>query len=195
MTESLFTIGHSNHTITDFINLLKSHEISVLCDVRSNPYSKYCPQFNRESLINELKKNKIKYVFLGKELGPRSENSDHYINGIVQYNKLENNQKFKNAVDRIIRGIEFYRIALMCAEKDPLYCHRMILICKNIREKEVDILHILEDGSYEKNADAEMRLVKTLKVKHESLFETMDETILRAYRIQSRKIAYVNDKK
>src|SRR3989304_3669807 len=81
----LYTIGHSTHSIEEFVKLLTMHSITAVCDVRSTPYSQFTPQFNRELLQKELKIHNISYVFLGEELGARSDNPSCYVNGKVQY--------------------------------------------------------------------------------------------------------------
>ena len=126
----LYTIGHSTHTVDKFIALLTRQEIDAVCDVRSDPYSKFNPQFNREILQKELKRRGIVYVFLGKELGPRSDNLDCYENGKISYNRLSETALFKEGLKRVRQGMKSYRIALMCAEKDPATCHRTILVCR-----------------------------------------------------------------
>ena len=84
MTNAVYTIGHSTHSIEKLIELLKQQSISAVSDVRSRPYSRMNPQFNRESLKQALRTANIQYVFLGKELGARSEDRRCYRNGQVQ---------------------------------------------------------------------------------------------------------------
>ncbi len=186
----LFTIGHSIHSVETFVDLLKMHGVTALCDVRSSPYSRYTPQFNRESLKNELAKHHIIYLYLGTELGPRSSDPTCYENGKVQYNRLAGKDIFQQGLDRLRKGMMTYRIALMCAEKDPLTCHRMLLICRNLRGDDIVIRHILEDGSLEDNRDTEMRLMKQLKIDPADLFSTEADQIRRAYNLQGEKVAY-----
>lgn len=188
--KELFTVGHSVHTIEAFIALLKRHAVNALCDVRSSPYSRYSPQFNREPLKEDVLKQGIAYIYLGAELGPRSSDPSCYENGKVQYRRLAEKEIFQQGLARLCKGLETYRIALMCAEKDPLTCHRMLLICRNLREN-IIIRHILEDGSLEDNRDTEMRLMKMLKIDPADLFSTEEEQIQRAYDIQADKVAYV----
>lgn len=186
----LFTIGHSVHPIERFIELLTMHGITALCDVRSSPYSRFAPQFNRESLKNELARHHIAYIYLGSELGPRSSNQNCYEGGKVQYNLIAGTDLFQQGLRRLRKGMESYRIALMCAEKDPVVCHRMILICRNLRDADIRIGHILEDGAIEDNHDAEARLMNLLKISPEDLFSTTAEQIVWAYDLQGEKIAY-----
>ncbi len=190
---SLYTIGHSNHPIERFLELLNRHGITAVGDVRSHPYSQYNPQFNRENLRRSLKDHGIAYVYLGRELGPRSEDPFCYVDGRVQYDRLARTEAFRRGVERLFAGLQTYRIALLCAEKDPTTCHRMILICRVLRTESLDIVHILEDGSTETLRASEMRLLQTLKMPQLRLFESVDDLILRAYDAQARRIAYVRD--
>lgn len=128
MMRYLYTIGHSNHEIETFINLLKSHNISAVCDVRSAPYSRYAPQFNYEAIREELRRKGIQYVYLGKELGPRSDDPDCYEDGKVEYGRLAQTDIFQEGLKRVNKGVQSFRVALMCAEKDPANCHRTILV-------------------------------------------------------------------
>jgi len=126
----LLTIGHSVHAVERFVDLLKMHGVTALCDVRSSPYSRFTPQFNRETLKEEMARQRIAYIDLGAELGPRSADPTCYENGKIQYKRLATKEIFQQGLDRLRKGMATYRIALMCAEKDPLTCHRTILICR-----------------------------------------------------------------
>lgn len=194
MSKELFTIGHSTHTVDHFIDLLKEHSITAVCDVRSQPYSQYNPQFNRENLKKDLKMNNIEYVFLGKELGARSENPGCYIDGKVQYNYLVDEPLFKHGISRLSQGMKQYSIALMCAEKDPITCHRMILVCREMRSIADQINHILADGKIETNSEAEDRLMNVLRIVPD-MFKNKSECIEEAYDKQGLRIAYVEEEK
>lgn len=187
---ALYTIGHSTHPIADFIALLRRHAIEVVCDVRSSPYSRYNPQYNRENLIPELKSAEVKYVFLGKELGPRSDQPSCYVNGKVSYRRLAKTPAFAQGLNRLREGMRQYRVALLCAEKDPMTCHRTILVCREMRE-DADIRHILEDGEIELQADLERRLMRAHNLHQGDLFSTPAERVERAFDAQAEKIAYV----
>lgn len=193
MNEELYTIGHSTHSINGFIKLLKDYNITAVCDVRSSPYSKFNPQFNRESLKYELKINKIAYVYLGKELGPRSKDENDYVNGKVQYDFLEKSDSFKSGIKRIMDGIHKYKVALMCSEKDPIECHRTILICKNLRNKKLNIKHIHFDGNIELHHNLEKRLLNIFNIPEHNLFSTYEELLEEAYKKQANKIAYTKE--
>ncbi len=185
----LYTIGHSTHTTEEFIELLKRHGVTAVCDVRSSPYSRYNPQFNRETLRDELKKQEIAYVFLGKELGPRSDDPSCYKNGKVLYDLIAVTERFQKGLNRVREGAKSYRVTLLCSEKDPITCHRMNLVCRHLRD-DFEIRHILEDGHVEKNKDVEKRLMRLMKVTPELFDSGPDDAVLRAYAKQSAKIAY-----
>ncbi|QTA93071.1 DUF488 domain-containing protein [Desulfonema magnum] len=187
----IYTIGHSTHASDAFVRLLSIHCITAVCDVRSSPYSKFNPQFNRETIRRELKRHGISYVFLGKELGPRSDDPACYENGKVQYSKLAETDIFSKGIDRLKNGMKSYHIALMCSEKDPITCHRMILICRHLRSHDIEIQHILEDGRLENNRDSEKRLMEMLKIPPADLFDSEEDLIQRAYDKQSERIAYI----
>ena len=186
----LFTIGHSVHSMERFIDLLKIHGITAICDVRSSPYSRYMPHFNRELLKDELARQRISYIYLGTELGPRSDDPNCYEKGKVQYKRLADRDIFQQGLARLRKGMMTHRIALLCAEKDPLTCHRMLLICRHLRADDVVIKHILEDGVLEDNRDTEMRLMRLLKIDSDDLFSSKAELIEMAYTMQSEKVAY-----
>jgi uncharacterized protein (DUF488 family) len=186
---NLYTAGHSTHPIEDFIALLRKHGIAVICDVRSSPYSRYNPQYNRENLIPELKAAGIQYVFLGKELGPRSEDPACFEDGRVSYHKLTRTELFQKGLNRLREGMKQYRVSLLCAEKDPLTCHRTILICRELRA-EADIRHILADGGIETQPELETRLLQVFKLNQMDLFESRADQLERVYDAQAKKIAY-----
>lgn len=190
MARELYTIGHSNHAIDKFIELLSLHQINVVCDVRSTPYSKHNPQFNQKPLCQSLKQANISYVFLGKELGARSDDPTCYVEGKIQYGRLAQTDLFRQGLDRLRNGMTSYRIALMCAEKDPITCHRSILICHQLKADDVEIKHILWNGKIEHNTQSEKRLMQVLRIQQD-LFTSIEELIERAYDIQGKRIAYI----
>jgi len=144
---AIFTIGHSNHSLEMFIGLLKSHKIDVLVDVRSKPSSRFSPQFNKEGLEKAVKASGIKYLFMGKELGGRPQGSEFYDNyGFVLYSRIAETPLFLEGIDRLIKGIRTYRVAVMCSEENPANCHRRLLIGRVIAERGVGVRHIRGDG-------------------------------------------------
>jgi len=188
----IYTIGHSNHPLEKFIGLLKQHGIMAIADVRSSPYSGRNPQFNMKPLAAALRKAGIAYVFLGEELGARPTDPACYVNGRVDFDRLAARQEFQRGLDRVLKGSEKYRLALMCAEKEPLDCHRTILVCRHLRARGVRIQHILADGSLEDHQQTEARLLRATGLDM-PLFEgkrTAAETLEEAYSKRAMEIAY-----
>lgn len=193
MSSMLYSIGHSNHEITAFVELLRQHGITAIGDVRSHPYSRYVPQYSREPLKTALVNGGIAYVFLGKELGARSNNPACYRQGKVQYDLLAQEAFFAEGVKRVIQGMERYVIALMCAEKDPLYCHRALLVARKLFEVGVPVSHIHADGSLETHQAMESRLLALCKLPEGDIFKGREEFVAEAYAIQGERIAYQDE--
>jgi uncharacterized protein (DUF488 family) len=192
MEQALYTIGHSNHELPQFIGLLRQHGIAVVADVRSSPYSAYNPQFNRETLQAQLQAAGIGYVFLGAELGARRTEPECYDDeGRVRYAHVAQTPGFCAGLQRLADLRSAQRVALMCAEKDPLTCHRTILICRALRDQTPDIRHIRGDGSLETHGAAESRLLALCKLPERDLFHSRDELVADAYDRQAARIAYV----
>ena len=150
----IFTIGHSTHPLEDFVALLQKHEVTALADVRSAPFSRFNPQFNKAALQQELKSHGIQYVFLGRELGGRPKDQSLYKDGHVQYEQLARIQPFQDGIDRLTKGTASHNIALMCAEKDPQHCHRTLLIAPVLTDRGIMVEHILADGSLQPHTPA-----------------------------------------
>jgi uncharacterized protein (DUF488 family) len=187
---ALYTIGHSNHTLDYFVGLLKRHAIDCLADVRSAPASKYNPQFNHASLGATLPDHGIAYLFLGKELGARSSDPSCYVDGKVRYDRLAATALFQQGLDRVEKEAATRRLALMCAEKDPLDCHRMVLIARHFVQRGDEVQHILADGGLESHDDAVRRLRGQLGIANDDLFCSDDEMNALAYQMQERRVAY-----
>ncbi|MBE9221772.1 DUF488 domain-containing protein [Cyanobacterium stanieri LEGE 03274] len=197
----IFTIGHSNHQIEQFIFLLQLHQVTAIADVRSIPYSRYNQQYNQKNLQNKLKQNKIAYSFLGDELGARSKNPNCYVKNQAIYEKIAQTEEFLKGLTRLIKGTNKHNIALMCAEKDPINCHRAILISRYLSKQNITILHILSNGQLESQNQLEKRLLDLLGLntpKQLNLFDfsqensqSEDDLIEDAYHIQGTKIAYL----
>ena len=185
----LYTIGHSRHPIAHFINLLQEHAVSLIYDVRSIPYSRRNPQFNQKTLAGRLANEGIAYIFSGKELGAKSPSPDCYIDGKVQYELIAARPEFADGLERIIVKTGEFKPALLCAEEDPLICHRTILICRHLRDRVNSILHIRGDGSIENNEVFEQRLVKATGSGEADLFDTETSIIGRAYELQGQRMS------
>ena len=191
MQNLLLTVGHSNHTIDVFITLLKNHSVSAIADVRSSPYSRFAPQFNREPLERTLLQEGIKYVFLGRELGARREEPHCYDGKKARYDLIAKSSLFKSGLERVMRGSTDHKIALMCSEKDPITCHRMVLICRELKPTGIIMEHILEDGSLQTTEEAEARMLDKTNIEKTDFYIPHSELINDAYDKQGLDIAWV----
>jgi uncharacterized protein (DUF488 family) len=189
----IFTIGHSNHTFEKFLEILRGQNITALADVRSAPYSRSNPDFNREYLKTKLAEAGILYVFLGRELGARPEDPNLYRDGKVQYRLLSQSPLFVSGLDRVMKGALTHRLALLCAEKEPLECHRTLLVSRELAALGAPVVHIHADGSVETHGEAMSRLVRILGLPEEDLYRSREEIIEDAYAMQEARIAYVNE--
>ena len=189
MTQTLYTVGHFNRTLEEFLSLLTENEVTAIADVRSSPYSRMNPQFNRDQLKRSLQEKNIAYVFLGQELGARRDEDCCYEDGVGRYELIAKTETFHDGLKRIRDGSQSHRIALMCAEKDPLTCHRTILICRFLRSQ-MSIVHIVERGRVESHEEAEDRLMRLFGLDNRTLFESREEVLAEAYEKQGDKIAY-----
>lgn len=191
MLDTVFTIGHSTHKQDQFLALLRKHDITAICDVRSKPYSRVNPQFNRENLEEALLSRGIEYRFLGKELGGRSDDERCYRDGKVQYDLIAKTELFKDGLKKVLRGLkQNFRIALMCAEKEPLECHRTILVARSLSAYGLDVQHIHADGKLETHDVAMSRLARMLDLREQDLIHTREELLAVVYRKQAERIAY-----
>jgi uncharacterized protein (DUF488 family) len=191
-SREVLTVGHSNHSMADFLSLLKQHQITALADVRSAPYSRYAPRFNKAPLVQELGRYDIKYVFLGNELGGRSDDPNCYDHGRVQYAHLAQRTSFDCGIGRIVKGATSERIVLMCTEKDPLSCHRTLLVAPPLIERGVDVQHIRSDGSLESHHSAMLRLLDMNGLPQADLFHNTEDLINEAMTRQEARIAYTD---
>ncbi len=191
---SAFTIGHSNHPIEKFIELLRLHRIDALADVRSAPASRFNPQFNKKPLAASLKQAGIAYVFLGRELGARSEDPTTYENGRVQYRKLAATPLFRSGIERVEQGARKLRVSLMCAEKDPLDCHRTLLVSRALERDHVTVMHILADGTLESQHDAMRRLLKVESTGLGYMFNAEETLIELAVHRRGEQVAYQDER-
>ena len=192
----VYTIGHSNHSPEAFLSLLEKHAVDEVVDVRSSPASRYNPQFNHGVLSGALERVGIDYVFLGGELGGRpADRSCYDEDGRVDYARLADTDLFDDGMGRLVRAADERRVALMCSEKEPLDCHRTLLIAGALEERGVAVEHILADGTAERHDETLNRLIDTLKLpRNGDMFRTRDEVVAEALVRQASKVAFVDDR-
>jgi uncharacterized protein (DUF488 family) len=192
----VYTLGHSNHPIEKFLGLLQDNAITAVADVRSQPVSRRHPHFNKERLSATLAQQGVAYVFVGAELGARSNDDSCYEGGRVQYQRLAATPLFKQGIDRVLAGAKQFRIALMCAEKEPLDCHRTLLVSRALEKRGVAITHILADGSVENQPQTMKRLIDMVGLggpggRNGDIFADAAALAEEACRVRESKIAYV----
>lgn len=191
---SILTVGHSNHEMQVLINLLKKHGVTAVADIRTTPYSAAAPQFNRENLKPKLQSEGFKYAHLGNELGAHPQDPACYKDGKVAYSLQAKTSLFREGLQRVISGAEKHRIALLCVEKDPLDCHRSVLIARELEAQSVDVAHILADGSIETHGETMDRLLKDSKLDGADLFRTREDLVEEACRRQEHRVAHFDEK-
>lgn len=190
MSSLVFTIGHSVHPLDSFVGLLVQHGIDAVADVRSSPYSRFSPQFRREQLARELGSRGVAYVFLGRELGARREEPEVYDGDLARYERVAGTEAFTRGIERVEQGAARYRVVLMCAEKDPLTCHRALLVARVLVQRGHELQHVHADGALESTAAFEQRLLAATGVAGADLFRTRDEIVAEAYRVQGERMGY-----
>lgn len=192
VVEAVLTIGHSRHPVETLVELLRAQGVEVVVDVRSQPYSRFNRNANREPMAAGLKAGRIDYVFLGRELGARSADPSCYENGQVLYRRLAQTVLFKQGLKRVIDLASDRRVALLCAEKEPLGCHRTLLVAPELVAVGVAVAHIHSDGSIEAHSDAMSRLVRELGMPDFDMLRSRDELIADACAAQEKRIAFVD---
>ena len=188
-----FTIGHSNHPIENFIDLLRSNEIDSVVDVRSTPYSKYARDYNQEVFETSLTKNNIEYLFKGNELGARF--TDPLLkdnDGKIDFEKVGSSAFFTEAIDRLIEVFHNHKTAIMCSEKYPVDCHRFSLLSRALVNKNINVMHILADNQVVENIDLEKDIMNEHKsqLSFFDLNKNEEDLLSEAYKDINKKIAY-----
>ena len=195
----LYSVGHSNQSQEEFLELLKKHDINCIVDVRSVPASKYTPQFNLEPLKWFLHANEIQYLHFGDEFGARRTDCLD-ADGQVNFEQAIETTNFKRGVERLMNGLQKgFRISLMCSEANPLECHRFALVSRYFYDNGLDVQHILKDGELASHVSLEKQMTDEYlhSKKHrlaeiDQLFGSYTEEDQRrdAYRLKNKEIGY-----
>jgi uncharacterized protein (DUF488 family) len=186
----ILTIGRSTLPYERFLHLLRGAAITAVADVRSSPCSRQFPQYNKESLSAELRADGISYVFLGQELGGRPTERRFYCDGVADYELMSKSAKFSDGLDRVVEGAKKYCIALMCSERDPLDCHRCLLVGRALMDRGFQVKHILGDGTIQNHTAIEEALLERSGQSDDDMFASRTERLAKAYRARTRKVAY-----
>ncbi|MCU0984378.1 MAG: DUF488 domain-containing protein [Acetobacteraceae bacterium] len=185
----VLTIGHSTHSPDGLLALLHQHGVTAVADVRSTPRSRFIEHVNAPALKNLLAVAGISYVPLGEDLGARPKDRSVYVDGVAAHARIAATDWFQRGLGRVIAGAARYRICLLCAEKDPLDCHRAVLVGRHLQARGVQVSHIHSDGTLESRTAFERRLMSATRMDKPDLFSP-DDPVQRAYDIRSEQIAF-----
>lgn len=185
----VFSIGHSTHSYEQFARLLRSKGVNAIADVRSSPFSRI-PHFNQGPLKSALAADGIAYVFLGEELGGRPKDETSYRDGVADYERMAESEAFQRGLERLDSGSKNFRIAMMCSERDPLDCHRCLLVGRALSGRGMDVCHILVDGQVASQAEIERELLILAGADQEDMFASDADRLNCAYRKRAQKVAY-----
>ena len=186
----ILSIGHSTLDYEQFLSRLKAAGVTAVADVRTSPFSRNYPHFNRDALECALKNDGIIYVFLGKELGGRPKGSEYYTHGVADYEKMAKSELFRRGLDRIETGARKYCIALMCSERSPLDCHRCLLVGRALGARGLTVRHLLDEEDPISQKDVEQRLLKLANKQDDDMFASLSERLNDAYRERGRRVAF-----
>ena len=190
MVATVWTVGHSAHEPQAFVDLLRRHDITAVADVRSEPYSRHVPHFCKEAFVDLLQQRKVAYVFLGRELGARSDDDAVFTDERVDFDKLACTELFRQGLERVRAGAARHRVALVCAEHDPLHCHRAILVSRHLQGPDTDVVHVHRDGELESHGCLERRLLDHYGLGEGDLFTPYETQLERAYEEHGRQLAW-----
>ena len=189
--ESIYTVGHSNHQRERFLELLRGAGVSAVADVRSKPFSRRHPQFSRPALAKTLADAGIAYVFLGEELGGQPADAALLRDGAPDYERMAASAPFRRGLDRAIETAGSHRLAIMCAEREPLECHRFLLVSRHLALRGARIAHILADGTIEEHGATVQRLLRVTRLGAGELFAgeaPSGELLAQAYAAGHRRL-------
>lgn len=159
---SILTLGHSRHPLDKFLALLRQHEVDVLVDVRSQPFSRFSPHFSRKALERAVTDASRRYLFLGDALGGRPQLRACYDDaGQIDYDRVEAQDFYQRGIERLREGIARFRVCLLCSEEDPSHCHRRLLITRTLVRHGVDVRHVRGTGAIETEAELRARSATT----------------------------------
>jgi uncharacterized protein (DUF488 family) len=191
----LFTVGHSVQDLEQFVKLLLAHAVELVADVRSVPQSSRCPHFSQPAFEQLMRERGISYVFLGEELGGRPDDVDAYrSDGLVDYRVRRKSYAFRAGLERLLKELDAHTVAMMCAEEDPLECHRFLMICPELVRIGIQPRHIRKGSQIETQGAAETRLLAHTgfgAVAADTLFpQARAQALEEAYQLQAQKCAY-----
>lgn len=186
----LVSIGHSNIPAGRFVALLRDAGVGAVADVRSMPFSRRFPWFSGKNLAATLAQHGMTYLAYGDALGGRPRDAALYCDGVAEYEAMARSPEFQMGLDRLLADAARARVCLMCAEREPLDCHRCLLVARSLAERGLTIGHILHDGTVEPHAATERRLLALTGASDDLFVTGQDERLAAAYRRRARAAAY-----
>jgi len=186
----LFTIGHSNIAAERFVTLLSGASVDAVADVRSIPASRFCPWFSAKNLAPLLAGANVVYLSFGDELGGRPRDPSLYCDGVADYEVMAQQPSFRTGLDRLLANARQRRLCLMCSERDPLDCHRCLLVARALAARGVSVGHILHNGGIESHSVIERRLLEAAGEDIDLFTTGQDARLAAAYRRRARAVAY-----
>jgi uncharacterized protein (DUF488 family) len=186
----LFSIGHSNIAAARFIALLRDAGVGAVADVRSTLFSRRFPWFSGKNLAATLAQHGMTYLAYGGALGGRPRDAALYCDGVADYEAMARSAEFQIGLDRLLADAARARVCLMCAEREPLDCHRCLLVARSLAERGLTIGHILHDGTVEPHAATEQRLLALTGTSDDLFVTGQNERLAAAYRRRARTAAY-----
>ena len=186
----LFSIGHSNIPAERFIGMLRHAGVNAIADVRSTPFSRRFPWFSSKNLAATLAQHGMAYLAYGEALGGRPRDAALYRDGVADYEAMARQRDFHIALDRLTAEGPQRCVCLMCAEREPLDCHRCLLVARSLAERGLTIGHILHDGTVEPHAATEQRLLALTGASDDLFVTGQNERLAAAYRRRARVAAY-----
>jgi uncharacterized protein (DUF488 family) len=190
MSFDLFSIGHSNIAAERFLALLRDVGVDTIADVRSTPFSRRFPWFSGKALAATLTQHGMTYLAYGDALGGRPRDAALFRDGVADYEAMARQPDFQMGLDRLIADAARSRVCLMCAEREPLDCHRCLLVARSLAERGLTIGHILHDGTVEPHTATEQRLLALTGTSDDLFVTGQDERLASAYRRRARAAAY-----
>jgi uncharacterized protein (DUF488 family) len=186
----LFSIGHSNIAAERFLAMLQDAGVSAVADVRTMPFSRWFPWFSQKALAARLARAGVSYAALGDTLGGRPRSEALYRDGVADYEAMAAQPEFRAALDRLAEEAARSRICLMCEEREPLDCHRCLLVARHLAVRGIAVGHVLYDGTVEPHAVTEQRLLALDGEACDLFAAGQQERLAAAYRRRGRAVAF-----
>lgn len=186
----LFSIGHSNIPAERFLAMLRDAGVTAIADVRSAPYSRWFPWFSQKALAARLADAGIAYLGMGDTLGGRPRDESLFRDGVADYEAMAIQPEFRAGLNRLLDAAARFRVCAMCAEREPLDCHRCLLVARDLAERGLAVGHILHDGTIEPQAVTEQRLLALDSEGCDLFAAGQDERLAAAYRRRAHTVAF-----